>query len=180
MRAFLGASRVKRAAALGVALGVPLGLGLHRSAGPASPAQCLAAPSAGDGRLTRPEVHALAERLQAKVVRRLEQLHAPDGEDSAGKFTPVSWLRDEGQHGGGTRYEIEGTRLFNRASVNVSSVHYVDKPKYPVDSATALSVIIHPSNPYAPSMHLHVSYMEPRGKAPCKFTASNSPVACDV
>ena len=163
MRAFVGAGRVARAAALGCGAG--LGLGFHRSAGPPPPAQCLAS-SAGDGRLTRLEVHALVERLQAKIVRRLEQLAAPDGEHSAGKFAPVGWLRDEGRHGGGTRYEIEGTRLFNRASVNVSSVHYADKPKYPVDSATALSVIIHPSNPYAPSMHLHVSYMEPRGKAP--------------
>jgi coproporphyrinogen III oxidase len=42
----------------------------------------------------------------------------------------VAWLRDGGSHGGGTRYELEGTRLFNRASVNVSSVHYRDKPKY--------------------------------------------------
>jgi len=36
--------------------------------------------------------------------------------------------------------------------------------RYPIDSATALSVIIHPKNPFAPSMHFHISYMEPRGK----------------
>ena len=26
-----------------------------------------------------------------------------------------------------------------------------------------MSVIMHPRNPFAPSMHLHVSYMQPRG-----------------
>ena len=108
----------------------------------------------------------MARRLQYKCVQRLERLTMPDGEDSSGKFHTVTWLRDEGTHGGGTRYEIEGTRIFNRASVNVSSVHYQDKPEYPVDSATALSVILHPNNPYAPSMHLHISYMVPRGRAP--------------
>jgi hypothetical protein len=49
------------------------------------------------------------------------------------------------------RYAVrarEGTRLFNRASVNVSSVHYRDKPKYPVDSATALSVSAIAASPY--------------------------------
>ena len=77
--------------------------------------------------------------------------------------------RLKGLHGGGIRYQTvaaDSPGLFNRASVNVSAVHYEDKPKYPVDSATALSVILHPTSPRAPSMHFHISYMEPRGRPP--------------
>ena len=39
----------------------------------------------------------------------------------------VEWLRDEGQHGGGVRYQKIDTELFNRVTVNVSGVHYEDK-----------------------------------------------------
>jgi coproporphyrinogen III oxidase len=61
---------------------------------------------------------------------------------------------------------MASTPIFNRASLNVSAVHYDDKPKYPVKSATALSVILHPNNPLAPSMHFHISWMEPRNGKP--------------
>ena len=37
----------------------------------------------------------------------------------------------------------------------VSCVPHVEA-NYPIDSATALSVIIHPRNPHAPSMHFHI------------------------
>ena len=60
----------------------------------------------------------------------------------------------------GSRYQVEGSPVFNRASVNVSGVHYEDKDKYPIDSATALSVILHPRHPKAPSMHFHISYVK--------------------
>ena len=78
-------------------------------------------------------------------------------------FHTTSWLRDGGAHGGGMRYQADrANAVFAQASVNVSAVHYEDKPRYPIDSATALSVILHPKHPHAPSMHFHISYMEPR------------------
>ena len=36
------------------------------------------------------------------------------------EFIPVDWLRDEGTHGGGKRFEALEGGLFNRASINVS------------------------------------------------------------
>lgn len=72
-------------------------------------------------------------------------------------FTPVSWDRDGGRHGGGTRYQAAGG-AFDRASVNVSCVHYDDRPDKALASATALSAIVHPAHPRAASMHLHVSW----------------------
>lgn len=78
----------------------------------------------------------------------------------------LDWLRDGGVHGGGKRLGIKDTPIFNRASVNYSAVKYDDLPEKPISSATALSVIIHPRNPFAPSMHCHFSYTESRRKAP--------------
>ena len=83
-------------------------------------------------------------------------LGAPD------RFTAVTWLRDDGRHGGGTRFEIGDTAVFDRGSINVSQVHYDDDPDKRLASASALSTIIHPSNPHAPSVHMHYSFTEMR------------------
>ncbi|HLL23015.1 MAG TPA: coproporphyrinogen III oxidase, partial [Kofleriaceae bacterium] len=77
-------------------------------------------------------------------------------------FGGVSWERDEGRHGGGTRRTLADTNVFDRASVNVSQVHYDDEPTKRLSSATALSTIIHPRHPHAPSVHVHVSWTEMR------------------
>jgi len=78
----------------------------------------------------------------------------------SGSFRPVSWLRDEGRHGGGTRQTYGGGDFFNRASLNVSQVHYDDQPERSLGSATALSAIVHPAHPRLPSIHLHISWTE--------------------
>lgn len=75
--------------------------------------------------------------------------------------TPTA-RRDAGRHGGGTRHEIGVTSVFDRGSVNVSQVHYDDQPDRRLSSATALSTIIHPRNPHAPSVHLHFSWTQMR------------------
>jgi coproporphyrinogen III oxidase len=78
-------------------------------------------------------------------------------------FIATAWARDDGRHGGGERLGIGATPVFDRASVNVSQVHYDDEPAKKLASATALSTIIHPAHPRAPSLHLHVSWTEMRG-----------------
>jgi len=52
--------------------------------------------------------------------------------------------------------------VFDRASLNVSAVHYDDEPTRRLASATALSCIVHPRNPHAPSAHIHISWTELR------------------
>ncbi len=99
---------------------------------------------------------ALAENLQLYFVNRLNALSQIFGSDIP--FEAVEWFRDEGRHGGGMRYEARDERLFNRASVNVSQVHYSDMPEKKLDAASAISTIIHPRNPHVPSMHMHISY----------------------
>ncbi len=98
----------------------------------------------------------MVQELQRCFVERLEGL------DPAGalRLTPRSWLRDEGRHGGGVRLcHADGDRL-QRASINVSQVQYEDDPARALRSATALSAIVHPEHPCAPSVHIHVSWTE--------------------
>src|SRR4051794_34337196 len=97
-------------------------------------------------------VLALVETLQARFVDALGR----------SEFTAHQWLRDDGRHGGGERYTCAETERFNRASVNVSCVHYDDEPERKLASATALSTILHPRHPRSPSLHLHASFTKPR------------------
>jgi coproporphyrinogen III oxidase len=104
--------------------------------------------------------HALVQGLQRRFIDGLEAVTRAAG--SPDRFTAVNWLRDEGRHGGGTRYELGDTPVFDRGSVNVSQVHYDDDPSKRLASASALSTIIHPRNPHAPSVHMHFSFTEMR------------------
>ncbi len=89
--------------------------------------------------------------LQRRMVEAMEAI----GGDA---FVESTWLRDGGAHGGGSRWGVGDTQTFDRASVNVSQVHYDDLPERKLASATALSTIVHPRNPHAASVHLHVSW----------------------
>jgi len=96
--------------------------------------------------------HELVQNLQRRLVDNL----ATPGD--SGRFEAVSWLRDEGRHGGGMRFAYSGGNVFNRASVNVSQVHYDDLAEKPLGSANAISSIVHPMHPAAPSIHIHISW----------------------
>lgn len=103
----------------------------------------------------------LLRELQSTFVCGLESVSADFGEGVL--FEDSSWLRDEGRHGGGSRFTAPLDRarsVFDRASVNVSQIHYDDDPAKKLGSATALSCIIHPANPYAASIHMHISWTE--------------------
>jgi coproporphyrinogen III oxidase len=100
----------------------------------------------------------LVEALQSRFATALDELAATHG--SPERLATVEWLRDEGRHGGGHRLVAAETALFNRAAINVSQVHYDDDPKRALGSASALSTIIHPAHPRAPSVHLHISWTE--------------------
>ncbi|MGB1103867.1 MAG: coproporphyrinogen III oxidase [Crocinitomicaceae bacterium] len=96
----------------------------------------------------------LVKFLQLKFVNLLEEI---SGES---QFITQQWLRDNGIHGGGERFVPTSSSFFNRASVNFSHVHYDDDQDKKLGSASALSSIIHPQNPYHPSIHIHMSYTE--------------------
>ena len=102
----------------------------------------------------------LVRSLQKRFVEKLNKISAELGENK--NFEEVSWLRDNGTHGGGSRFESRDEKLFNTASVNVSQVHYDEIPEKNLRSATAISTIIHPKNPNIPSIHIHISLTELR------------------
>ncbi len=107
--------------------------------------------------------------LQNRIVAKLEAL---DG----GKFRSDSWQRGEG--GGGVTRVIEDGALFERGGVNFSRVHGANLP--PSASAArpqlagrgfqamGVSLVLHPRNPYCPTVHLNVRLLvaEKSGEAP--------------
>lgn len=105
----------------------------------------------------------LVEDLQELFVAKLNALSTTFGESE--DLERVDWVRDEGRHGGGHRYVAVENSVFNRAAVNVSGIHYDDEPARKLASADALSTIIHPVNPRAPSVHMHFSWTEMRDGA---------------
>ncbi len=121
---------------------------------------------------TSPDAQAALEivtHLQRYFVTQLDAL-------SREAFEAVEWFRDEGLHSGGVRYEARDEAIFNRASVNISQVHYNDEPDKKLSSATAISTIIHLANPHAPSMHMHISWTQMRdGKGYWRIMADLNP-----
>ena len=114
------------------------------------------------------------EELQNYFVNHLNDVSKKYGVNK--EFEKVEWLRDNGIHGGGSRYEARDESLFNRGSVNVSQVHYDDDESKKLSSASAISTIIHPKNPKVPSMHMHISLTEMRdGKMYWRLMADLNP-----
>ena len=99
--------------------------------------------------------------LQERIVERLEKV---DGK----RFHRDKWERAEG--GGGLSCVMEEGNVFERGGVNYSHVFGGGLPA----SATAarpelsgrsfeamgVSIVLHPRNPYAPTVHLNVRYLE--------------------
>ena len=97
--------------------------------------------------------------LQNRIVSALEAL---DGRP----FKTDSWQRPEG--GGGVTRVIEDGNLFERGGVNLSHVQGKQLPPSATASrpqlagrpweAMGVSLVLHPRNPYCPTVHLNVRY----------------------
>jgi coproporphyrinogen III oxidase len=96
-------------------------------------------------------------RLQSSIVERLEQV---DGKS----FRRDSWVRPEG--GGGSSCVLEEGRVLERGGVNFS---HVLGPSLPPSAsahrpelagrsfeAMGVSLVLHPRNPHAPTVHMNV------------------------
>ena len=104
----------------------------------------------------------MLSRLQYIFMNKLQSISEQAGYSA--EFNAIEWLREAGEFGGGLRFEASEGEVFNRASINVSQVHYENRPDKSFSSATALSTIIHPNHPLAPSLHLHISWTELKSK----------------
>jgi coproporphyrinogen III oxidase len=100
--------------------------------------------------------------LQDNICAGLEAL---DGE---GNFQEDSWVREEG--GGGRSRVIKAGGVFEQGGVNFSEVWGKDLPpsilvQRPEAAghgfyATGTSMVLHPRNPYVPTVHLNYRYFE--------------------
>jgi coproporphyrinogen III oxidase len=104
-------------------------------------------------------VHDFITGLQARIVAALEGI---DGT----RFRSDAWQRPEG--GGGMTRVLEEGGVFERGGVSVSRVHGRALPPsasalrpqlagQPYD-AMGLSLVLHPRNPYCPTVHMNVRY----------------------
>lgn len=112
---------------------------------------------------------------QAAICKAIEEV---DGE---GKFREDAWVRESG--GGGISRVLSGGKVFEKAGVNLSVV-YGTMPQEALKAATergvdrakgmkpgervpffacGLSSVMHPRNPFAPTMHFNYRYFETDG-----------------
>ncbi|WP_299065216.1 oxygen-dependent coproporphyrinogen oxidase [uncultured Polaribacter sp.] len=100
------------------------------------------------------------EKLQDKITSKLEEI------DGGTTFKEDIWKRPEG--GGGRTRVIENGNVFEKGGVNISAVHgelpEVLRNQFKVKEgnffACGLSLVLHPINPFVPTVHANWRYFE--------------------
>lgn len=98
--------------------------------------------------------------LQDRITSKLEEI------DGIAKFQEDLWKRKEG--GGGRTRVIENGAIFEKGGVNISAVHgELPEPlrkQFGVEEgdffACGLSLVLHPKNPFIPTVHANWRYFE--------------------
>ncbi|WP_439532129.1 oxygen-dependent coproporphyrinogen oxidase [Polymorphobacter sp.] len=115
--------------------------------------------------------------IRDRICAALEALEDEGGGDApAGRFVRTAWDRapatnedpGDGEGGGGVMSVLKG-RVFEKAGVNISTVHGVFAPEFakqingasedPRFFATGISLVLHPWNPHVPAVHLNTRYL---------------------
>lgn len=100
------------------------------------------------------------QQLQDTITKKLEEI------DGIAKFKEDNWKRAEG--GGGRTRVIENGAIFEKGGVNISKV-FGELPEalrkqFGVESgdffACGLSLVLHPKNPFVPTVHANWRYFE--------------------
>lgn len=99
-------------------------------------------------------------QLQDTITSKLEEV------DGDAKFQEDLWEREEG--GGGRTRVIENGTIFEKGGVNISAVHgELPEPlrkQFGVEQgdffACGLSLVLHPKNPFIPTVHANWRYFE--------------------
>ncbi|WP_442266787.1 oxygen-dependent coproporphyrinogen oxidase [Tenacibaculum sp. ZS6-P6] len=106
------------------------------------------------------QFYAYIQELQDTITLKLETI------DGKAKFQEDLWKRTEG--GGGRTRVIENGNVFEKGGVNISAVHgelpEVLRKQFKVETgnffACGLSLVLHPINPFVPTVHANWRYFE--------------------
>ena len=111
---------------------------------------------------SRQRVSTFLKGLQDQICQTLE------GVDGEQQFQQDSWEREEG--GGGRSRVLKSGKVFEQGGVNFSEVWGKDLPPSVLVQrpeaaghgfyATGTSMVLHPQNPYIPTVHLNYRYFE--------------------
>lgn len=119
----------------------------------------------------------MRERAQAIVRNAQDTICAGLAELDGGEFREDSWTRPEG--GGGRSRVLQDGEFFEKAGVNVSTVEGKMPPAALAAArdrgvavqgdevrffATGVSLVLHPHNPFAPTVHANYRYFELDGE----------------
>lgn len=130
----------------------------------------------GEGGEMRLRMEKLCLDLQYKLCKALEKLEAKGGgqEEGSKRFHVDDWRRKEG--GGGISCVLQDGKCFEKAGVNISVVHGRLPPQAVKQMrsrgkelpegkelpfyAVGVSCVIHPVNPFVPTVHFNYRYFE--------------------